>query len=201
MGGWLTGCSMGRRQGRMAGGEDAGLGSRGLAAILLLGFLTWPGVARAHAGAPYPVLLEEPVGPYLVSALADPDVGGGTFYVQVALAGGTALPAGTSVTIRTWPEDGHLPAAGYEAAPDDTRYGERFVAEIPFDDEGAWQVEIIIGGPGGEGKAGFGVEVTPPGTSWLTTVACLLPFVAAALVWLRATLRRRPTRPQEPQAP
>ena len=45
----------------------------------------------AHVGAPYPVLLEEPVGPYIVSALADPDVGTGTFYILVTMAGGNRL--------------------------------------------------------------------------------------------------------------
>jgi hypothetical protein len=161
------------------------------AAILLLGLLLWPGEAWAHAGAPYPVLLEEPVGPYLVSALADPDVGGGTFYLQVALANGAELPAGTRVTLRTWPEDGHLSPAAYGAERRRTRYGERFVAEIPFDAEGLWQIELTVEGPAGEGMVPFGVEVTPPGT-WLTTLACLLPFAAAALIWLRAALRRRP---------
>jgi len=188
---------MERKKRRVTGHEGAGLGFRGLAAFLLLGLLAWPGVARAHTGAPYPVLLEEPAGPYLVSALADPDVGEGVFYIQVALADGTAAPAGTRVTLRTWPEDGHLSAMAYEGAQDDTRYGERFVAEIPFDAEGLWQVELVVDGPAGEGEAAFGVEVTPSGTGWLTTVACLLPFVAAALIWLRATLRRRPRAPEE----
>jgi hypothetical protein len=174
-------------------GEGARL--RGPAAVLLLGLLAWPGVARAHAGAPYPVLLEEPAGPYLVSALADPDVGGGTFYIQVALADGTAAPAGTQVAVRARPEDGHLSVAAYEAARDDTRYGERFVAEVPFDAEGPWQVELVVGGPAGEGGAALSVEVTPPGTNWLTTVACLLPFLAAALIWLRAARRGPPATP------
>lgn len=180
------------RRNRMAGMQDPGPRRTGPAVVLLLGLLLWPAEAGAHAGAPYPVLLEEPVGPYLVSALADPDVGGGTFYMQVALADGSALPDGTQVTLRTWPEDGHLSAIPYKAERRGTRYGERFVAEIPFDAEGPWQVELIVDGPSGEGEVSFGVEVTPPGTPWLTTVACLLPFAAAALIWLRATLRRGP---------
>jgi len=166
--------------------------------LLLLALLAWPGAARAHSGAPYPVLLEEPAGPYLVSALADPDVGDGTFYVQVALVDGGAVPAGTQLTLRTWPDDGHLPAAAYEGVREDTRYGERFVVEVPFDATGPWQVELAVDGPAGQGQVAFGVEVTPEGINWLTTVACLVPFLLAALVWLRATLRRRP--PAEPAA-
>lgn len=181
---------MGKRRGRMGGG--ARIGAMAALLLLLLALLAWPGAALAHTGAPYPVLLEEPAGPYLVSALADPDVGEGTFYVQVALADGGPVPAGTRLSLRTWPDDGHLPAAAYEGARDDTRYGERFVVEVPFDATGTWQVELAVDGPAGQGQAAFGVEVTPAGINWLTTVACLVPFVLAALVWLRATLRRRP---------
>lgn len=191
---------MGQKNEGLAGRAGAGAGLRGLLAILVLVLLAWPGVARAHTGAPYPVLLEEPAGPYLVSALADPDVGEGTFYVQVAPADGTALPAGTRVTLRTWPEDGHLAEAVYEGTQEDTRYGERFVVEVPFDAEGMWQVELAVDGPAGAGQATFGVEVTSAGTAWLTTAACLVPFVIAAFLWLRATLRRRRPPADDPGA-
>jgi len=182
---------MGQKRGRMEGQTGAGARIGRMAALLLLALLARPGAARAPPGAPYPVLLEEPAGPYLVSALADPDVGEGTFYVQVALVDGGAVPAGTQLTLHTWPDDGHLPAAAYEGAREDTRYGERFVVEVPFDATGMWQVELAVDGPAGQGQAAFGVEVTPAGINWLTTVACLVPFVLAALIWLRATLRRQ----------
>ena len=97
-----------------------------------MALLAWPSVVTAHVGAPYPVLLEESVGPYIASALADPDVGGGTFYILVTLAGGDPPPAGTSVMLWTKPEDGHLGETGHPAERQQTRYGERFVAEVPF---------------------------------------------------------------------
>lgn len=153
--------------------------------------LVQPTTAQAHVGAPYPVLLEEPVGPYIASALADPDVGKGTFYILVALPDGQPPPAGTNVTVWVKPDDGHRPEAGYLAEHQQTRYGERFVAEVPFDAEGHWQVQIAIEGAAGKGEASFPVRVTPSGIGWLATLACLLPFVILGSLWLRGTLRQR----------
>lgn len=153
--------------------------------------LAWPLRAFAHVGAPYPVLLEEPVGPYTVSALADPDVGKGTFYIMVTLEGGQPVEADTVVTVWAKPEDGHLAEAGYPAERQQTRYGERFVAEVPFDARGPWQVRLVVGGSAGQGETSFPVRVTPSGTGWLATLACLVPFVILGALWLRGTLRQR----------
>jgi hypothetical protein len=158
---------------------------------LLLAWLACPSVARAHVGAPYPVLLEEPVGPYVASAVADPDVGQGTFYVLVTLAGGEPPPADTAVMIWVEPEDGHVAEAGYAAERQKTRYGERFVGEVPFDAEGPWQVRLVIEGSTGLGEASFPVRVTPSGVGWLATLACLLPFAVLGALWLRGALRQR----------
>ena len=162
----------------------------GLTLFLLTMGLLAPGVARAHVGAPYPVLMEEPVGPYLVSALADPDVGRGTFYVLVTLDD-VAPPQGTTVTAWVEPEDGHRPAEAYPAERQETRYGERFVAKVPFDAEGPWQVRLVVEGPAGAGEVAFPVRVTPSGTGWLATLACLVPFLVLGGLWLRGVLRQR----------
>jgi hypothetical protein len=158
---------------------------------LLLARLAWPSSALAHVGAPYPVLLEEPVGPYVASALADPDVGTGTFYILVTLPGGEPVPPGTEVTVWVEPEDGHLAEAGYPAARQETTYGERFVAEVPFDTAGPWRVRLVFDGPSGLGETSFSVRVTPSGVGWLATVACLVPFVIMGFLWLRGAARQR----------
>ena len=165
-----------------------------LLAGLVLAWLAWPAAAEAHVGAPYPVLLEEAVGPYTVSALADPDVGKGTFYVLLTLADGEPPPEDTSVMLWVEPEDGHLAEAGYQAERQQTRYGERFVAEVPFDAEGPWQVRLALEGSAGTGETTFPVRVTPSGVGWLATLACLLPFVGLGALWLRGTLRQRAAR-------
>jgi len=56
-------------------------------------------------------------------------------------------------------------------------------------------VRLVIDGPAGMGEAPFPVEVTPSGTGWLATVACLIPFAMAAVLWLRGTRRGRSRRP------
>jgi hypothetical protein len=160
----------------------------------LLALLAWPSAARAHVGAPYPVLLEEPVGPYLASALADPDACTGTFYVLVSLPGGEPAPPDTTVTVWVQPEDGHQAEAAHAAQREDTRYGERFVAKVPFDAEGPWRVRLVIESAVGAGEIAFPVKVTPSGVGGLATVACLLPFVVLAVLWLRGTRRQRAAR-------
>jgi len=166
---------------------------RSLACLLvaLVAGLAYPATARAHVGAPYPVLLEEPAGPYLLSVLADPDVGTGTFYVLVALAAGDRPPDGTTVTLRVEPQDGHAAEASHPAPRQQTSYGERFVARVPFDAEGPWQVRLAVDGPAGMAQTSFPVRVTPSGIGWLATVACLLPFLLLGLLWLRGSLRQR----------
>jgi hypothetical protein len=166
----------------------------GLLGWLLSAWFLVPATARAHVGAPYPVLLEEPTGPYLVSALADPDVGQGTFYVLVALDQGQSPPPDTVVTVWVEPEDGHLPEASHPAEREQTRYGERFVAKVPFDAEGRWRVRLGIEGTAGQGETTFSVQVTPAGTGWLATLACLVPFLILGGLWLRGSLRQRTER-------
>ncbi len=158
---------------------------------LLLVWLARPPLVFAHVGAPYPVLLEEAVGPYVASALADPDVGKGTFYILVTLPEGQPATSDIDVTVWIAPEDGHMAEAGYAAKREETRYGERFVAEVPFDAEGPWQIRLAIDGQAGSGDVSFPVRVTPSGMGWLATLACLVPFGLLGLLWLRGTMRQR----------
>ncbi|MFQ5593839.1 MAG: hypothetical protein ACE5HA_06790 [Anaerolineae bacterium] len=158
---------------------------------ILLASLTWPSRALAHSGGPYPVLLEQIAGPYTISALADPDVGVGTFIVQATLSAGDPIPTDTEVTLWIQPEDGHATAAGYRAERQTTRDRERFVAKIPFDAEGMWQVRLVLDGSAGHGETAFQVRATPPGPRWVGTLLCLLPFIALGALWLMGALRQR----------
>jgi hypothetical protein len=135
--------------------------------------------------------MDQPMGTYLVSALADPDVGTGRFYVLVTLASGEEAPAGTQVMVWVKPQDGHLAEISVRAEREATRYGDRFVAKAPFDSKGAWDVRLMLEGPAGAAQTEFPVNVTPSGLGWLGTVACLIPFAALGALWLRATLRHK----------
>jgi hypothetical protein len=104
---------------------------------------------------------------------------------------GEPAPPSTGVTVWAEPEDGHQAAAGYPAEREETRYGERFVARVPFDAEGPWQVRLVIDGPAGTGETSFPVRVTPSGIGWLASVACLVPFLILGALWLRGALRQR----------
>jgi hypothetical protein len=118
-------------------------------------------------------------------------VGQGTFYTLVTLADGGAAPPGTTLTVWAEPDDGHRRAIQVPAEWQQTRYGERFVAKVPFDSEGTWQVQMALAGPEGQGELSFAVRVTPSGIGWLATLACLLPFVILGGLWWRGTLRQR----------
>lgn len=167
-------------------------GSRWWIVLLLCGLaLLRPPAVLAHVGAPYPVLLEEEMGSYIVSVLADPDVGTGTFYILLTLRDGEPPPPDARVTLWAEPEDGHRAASRHEAERQETRYGERFVVKVPFDEEGAWQIGLNVEGSTGFGEIAFPVEVTPSGIGWLATLACLLPFVLLGGLWLRGTMRQR----------
>jgi hypothetical protein len=155
----------------------------------LLALLAWATPVAAHVGAPYPVLLEEQIGAYTVSALADPDVGTGTFYILSTIDGGPP-PRDTAITIWVQPLDGHRATSAHPATREDTRYGERFVAKIPFDTKGEWQVNLVIEGSAGNAETSFPVRVTPSGIGWLATLACLLPFAGLGALWLRGARRQ-----------
>ena len=86
-----------------------------LTALAALGLA--PAPALAHAGPPFPILVDRPVGPYVASVWTDPDIGTGTFFVILEPAKGKALPAGTRVRIAVQPVDGRLAEAVHAAEP------------------------------------------------------------------------------------
>ena len=156
----------------------------------LLAWLAAPPLVYAHLGPPYPVLVEELVGPYVVSALADPDVGVGTFLAEIKLADGSAVPDDTLVGVWVEPQSGHTAEVGYRAERKMTKSGERFEVKVRFDTEEVWHVRLVVEGAAGLGEVKFDVKVTPPTPGWLWTVVCLLPFVGLGILWLVATLRQ-----------
>lgn len=154
--------------------------------------LVLAGPAAAHPGAPYLIAVEEAVGPYQVTAWADPDTGEGTFLVDLH---GAASPR---PIVRVRPLDGHRGAAEYPAAPEQGREGLRYVARVPFDAVGPWEVLLRIEGPAGRGELARRVEVTPPGMEWWQTALLAVPFLALAGLWLLGLRRQAAEAAGEP---
>jgi len=137
------------------------------------------------------VLIEHSVGAYVVSVLADPDVGVGTFLIEATLSGGGPVPADTMVRVAVHPRDDHSAGSSQEAVRQVTRQGERFIGKAPFDAKGPWEVALEIEGSAGRGETSFDVEVTPPYPGVFTTLACLLPFAILGGLWVAGALRSR----------
>lgn len=159
--------------------------------LLLLMLLALP--ARAHVGAPYVVLLDEPVGGQKLTVWSDPDVGTGSFYL---VADQDDPPAG-----KLWvtPRDGHAGESGpFPTAAQVWARKNAQAAFIPFDREGDWDVRMEVGGA----ILRFTVVVTPPGPGWLAWALGLGPCLLLAGLWwwgARRAQRRRPN-PVEPPA-
>jgi hypothetical protein len=160
-----------------------------LAVGLLL--LVGPARAVAHEGPPYPILVDQTLGPCVVSVWADPDVGTGTFFVIVEPAAAGHLPDDVRVEVGVRPLSGRLPEAVYTAARDGVRVPAQYKAEVPFDAEELWRVRLLLQSSQGGGEAFTDVEVTPPGYGRWDLLIYLLPFVAVGLLWLRAITRGR----------
>jgi hypothetical protein len=172
---------------------------RRLAAVLVLLTLTRP--AGAHEGPPFPIVMDEQVGPFLVSVWTDPDIGTGTFFVVLEPRDGGDLPENIIVKIGVAPVSGRLEEVFYQAESQAVRYGARYFAEVAFDQGEWWDVHVVIDSAAGGGTITSKVEATPDGSIGpLGMVVYLLPFVAVGLLWLKAVLRKRRAAASKPPA-
>lgn len=156
-------------------------------------FLIWlPTVARAHEGPPFPILMDQPAGPYVASVWTDPDVGTGIFFVILEPPAGKSLPERTRVRIGVQPVSGRLPEAFYTAELQSIRQAERYFTEASFDRQEMWKIRVLLDGSDGGGELAAEVEATPDGTIGpIALVIYPLPFLAVGFLWLKAALRRR----------
>ena len=149
--------------------------------------------ASAHEGPPFPVIVDEARPPWIVSVWADPDVGIGTFYVQLQAPDGEALPDDTEVFVSVAPTDGRQPPRRWPAEREDTGAGEQHVAEVDFPTQELWDVEIELSSRSAHAsdRFGFGIEVTPPGYGPIDIVLYMWPFALLGALWIVALRRRR----------
>lgn len=148
----------------------------------------------AHEGPPYPLFVDKKVGPHLVSAWADPDVGTGTFFIAVESARGGAPADDLAVEVCVRPASGRRGEDCYAARRDASRDRAQFKAEVPFDKQEVYRARVAVRSSLGSGEADVDVEATPPGLGRWDLLLYLSPFAAVGLLWLRATLKGRSLR-------
>jgi len=164
--------------------------------LALLGTATHAPILSAHAGPPFPIVLNESAGTYHVSVWTDPDAtddgtAGGQFWVMVRLLDGSPVPGETRarVTIRPLDRAGAEHSGLTEPVKDvATR---QFVALL-MDHEGRYAVETEVFGPRGAAVLHAEVDATydlRPAPVLLLVYA--LPFVAIGFFWLKLMRQRR----------
>lgn len=150
-------------------------------------------VAQAHEGPPFPIIVDEDVGPYLVSVWTDPDIGIGTFFVMFdPKSDGYSADDISSVEIGVEPVSGRLDEAVYSFEEQPARSGVRYWGEVEFDKGEFWTVRVKIEGDGFEKELYSEVEATPDGTIGpIGLLIYALPFVGIGVLWFRAIIVRR----------
>ena len=155
---------------------------------LLLAFLLGALPIHGHSGPPFPILVDQRVGPYVASVWTDPDIGTGTFFVILEAPKGGSLPAKAAVRIGVQPVSKRLPEVLYEAEPQSVKEGARYFTKVKFDKGGMWHTRILI--DGSELRAD--VEPTPDGIIGpFASLVYALPFLGIGFLWIKAALRRR----------
>ena len=160
--------------------------------LATLAALVGPSAALAHEGPPFPILVDQRVGPYLVSVWTDPDIGTGTFYVVLETPAGVTFVPPTAVRVAVAPMTGRLAEAIYAARSEPVRRGARFFAEVGFDRGEQWRVRVIVESSAGGGELTSQVEATPDGSIGPVGLALYsFPFVLIAVLWWRVSIERR----------
>jgi hypothetical protein len=166
-----------------------------LRSVLAIGLLLSLTVkTAAHDGPPFPIIVDQNVGPCIVSVWTDPDVGQSTFFVIVNPPKGGTIPTDLKVELGVQPASGRLAEVLYQAQREDQRDQVQYKALIFLDAQELWRVRVVLSSAQGSGEAVATVEATPPGFGRWDLLIYLTPFALVALLWLRAVTRRRSAR-------
>ena len=149
--------------------------------------------AHAHEGPPFAIIVDEEVGPYLVSVWTDPDIGIGTFYVVFEPKNDDhEIDDIETVKIGTEPVTGWFEEKMYEFEPQPARSGARYWTEVEFPKGEFYKVRFTIEGDGFEAELHEEVEATPDGSIGpIGLLIYAVPFVGIGILWFRAIMVRR----------
>jgi hypothetical protein len=146
---------------------------------------------RGHEGPPYAILVDEMVGPCLMSVWADPDVGIGTFFIILEPRSGAVIPDDVKVSLAVQPVSRRLAEARHASARDPSVRRIQFTAEVPFDAQERWRLRILLESSQGGGEVTTDIEVTPPGFGPWDLLIYFIPFLLIGVLWLRAFFHKR----------
>jgi hypothetical protein len=143
---------------------------------------------NAHEGPPYPLFVDQKVGPYVVSVWTDPDVGDALFFVIVNPT--DQLPPDLRVQIGVQPVSGRLPETVYSGERENVQGQVQYRAQVHFDAEELWRVRVRLEGAQGNAETVATVEATPPGYGRWDLLVYLLPFLGVGILWAVAMVRK-----------
>jgi hypothetical protein len=145
----------------------------------------------AHNGPPFPIIVDQRVGPCVISLWTHPDVGTGTFFVMVDAPPGGTIPKDLKIQIGVQPVSGRLAEVVYPAWHENLRGQVEYKTEVQFDQQEFWRVRLVLQSSDGGGEALSRVEATPPGFGRWDLLLYLLPFLGVGFLWFRAVTKRR----------
>ena len=158
---------------------------RAIYVLLPLVFL-FATTTSAHEGPPFPLFVDQNVGPYVVSVWTDPDVGTALFFVMVSGRQPAQLPADLKVQIGVQPASGRSPETFYSGERENVQGNIQYRAEVHFDAQELWRVRVRLDSAEGTAETSATVEATPPGYGRWDLLLYLLPFVAVGILWVIA---------------
>src|ERR1700730_18290461 len=107
----------------------------------------------AHNGPPFPIIVDQRVGPCIVSLWTHPDVGTGTFFVMVDAPTGATIPNDLKIDIGIQPVSGRLAEVVYPTRRENLRGQVEYKTEVVFDRQEFWRARLILYSSQGDGEA------------------------------------------------
>jgi tetratricopeptide (TPR) repeat protein len=172
-------------------------GRRSISMLMLASFtalcldLSLVPLARGHNGPPFPIIVDQRVGPCIISLWTHPDVGVGTFFVMVDAAPGSAIPNDLKIELGIQPVSGRLAEVIYATRRENLRSQVEYKTEVNFDRQEFWRARLILHSSLGDGESTASVEATPAGFGRWDLLLYLLPFAGVGFLWFKAVTTKR----------
>src|ERR1700676_221055 len=99
---------------------------------------------RAHNGPPFPIIVDQRVGPCIVSLWTHPDIGVGTFFVMVDAAPGTVIPSDLKIDLGIQPVSGRLAEVIYPTRRENLRGQLEYKTEANLERQELWRARLIV---------------------------------------------------------